>query len=132
MIEGSRTIFQETNDLILVNIDNGRVCTSSSETVDLPEVPPAAADRFTQRYLRPRRIAPRLRCSSDACTCCGSCRCASLQIHFDLHQCQRASCTDVSEQRARRRAWQRNLNRDIQRAALELMVNIFRFLGWFF
>lgn len=41
--------FQETDDLILVNIDDGSVSTSSSETVELPEVPPAAADCFTQR-----------------------------------------------------------------------------------
>lgn len=41
--------FQETDDLILVNIDDGSVSTSSSGTVELPEVPPAAADCFTQR-----------------------------------------------------------------------------------
>lgn len=41
--------FQETDDLILVNIDDGSVSTSSSETVELPEVPQAAADCFTQR-----------------------------------------------------------------------------------
>lgn len=42
-------ITQETDDLILVNIDNGSVSTSSSETVDLPQIPPAARDRFAQR-----------------------------------------------------------------------------------
>lgn len=41
--------FQETDDLILVNIDDGSVSTSSSETVEVPEVPQAAADCFTQR-----------------------------------------------------------------------------------
>lgn len=41
--------FQETDDLILVNIDDGSVSASSSESVELPEVPPAAADCFTQR-----------------------------------------------------------------------------------
>uniref|UniRef100_UPI0037E7B832 DENN domain-containing protein 3-like isoform X2 n=1 Tax=Semicossyphus pulcher TaxID=241346 RepID=UPI0037E7B832 len=91
----------ETDDLILMNIDNGTVTTSSSDTVDLPEIPQAAADRFTQR-------------------------CVSLQIHFDLHQCCHVSCTDISEQRAQRRAWQHNLNHDIQRITLELIVNIFR------
>ncbi|XP_062421257.1 DENN domain-containing protein 3-like isoform X2 [Pungitius pungitius] len=91
----------ETDDLVLINIDNGSVSTSCSETLDLPQIPAAAADCFTQR-------------------------CRTLQIHFDLYQCPNASCTDVSEQRAKRRAWQHNLNLDIQRITLELMVNIFR------
>ncbi|XP_040900931.1 DENN domain-containing protein 3-like isoform X2 [Toxotes jaculatrix] len=91
----------ETDDLILINIDNGSVSSSCSDTVDLPHIPPAAADCFTQR-------------------------CQSLQIHFDLDQCHRASCTDINEQRAQRRAWQHNLNYDIQRITLELIVNIFR------
>ncbi|XP_029927872.1 DENN domain-containing protein 3-like isoform X2 [Myripristis murdjan] len=91
----------ETDDLILINIDEGCVSTSCSESVDLPEIPLAAADCFTQR-------------------------CLSLQMHFDLHQCHHASCSDINEQRAQRRAWQRNLNHDIQRITLELIVNIFR------
>ncbi|XP_031708722.1 DENN domain-containing protein 3-like isoform X1 [Anarrhichthys ocellatus] len=91
----------ETDDLVLINIDNGSVSTSCSETLDLPEIPPAAADCFTQR-------------------------CQTLQIHFDLYQCHHASCTDISEQRAQRRAWQHNLNLDIQRITLELIINIFR------
>lgn len=41
--------FQKTDDLILINIDNGSVSTSSSDTVDLPKIPPAAAECFTQR-----------------------------------------------------------------------------------
>ncbi|XP_074509876.1 DENN domain-containing protein 3-like isoform X2 [Sebastes fasciatus] len=94
-------VANETDDLILINIDNGSVSTSCSETLDLPEIPPAAADCFTQR-------------------------CQSLQIHFDLSQCHQSSCTDISEQRAQRRAWQHNLNHDIQRITLELIVNIFR------
>ncbi|XP_075905416.1 DENN domain-containing protein 3-like [Nelusetta ayraudi] len=94
----------ETDDLVLVNIDNGSVSTSCSDTLHLPEIPPAAADCFTQR-------------------------CLSLRIHFDLHQCHRASCTDVGEQRAQRRAWQQSLNHQIQRIALELLVNIFRDVG---
>ncbi|XP_076009823.1 DENN domain-containing protein 3-like isoform X3 [Genypterus blacodes] len=91
----------ETDDLILINIDNGSVSSSCSETVDLPEIPLAAAGCFTQR-------------------------CLSLQIHFDLNQCHHASFTDVNEQRAQRRVWQQNLNYDIQRITLELIVNIFR------
>nr|XP_040020179.1 DENN domain-containing protein 3-like [Gasterosteus aculeatus aculeatus] len=96
-----KEVATETDDLVLINIDNGSVSTSCSETLDLPGIPSAAADCFTQR-------------------------CQTLQIHFDLYECHRASCTDVTEQRAKRRAWQHNLNRDIQRIALELMVNIFR------
>lgn len=42
-------ISQETDDLILVNIDNGSVSTSSSETLDAPQIPPAARDLFAQR-----------------------------------------------------------------------------------
>ncbi|KAM6910026.1 DENN domain-containing protein 3-like isoform 1-T1 [Xenentodon cancila] len=91
----------ETDDLILVNIDDGSVSTSSSDTVDLPDIPAAAADCFTQR-------------------------CRSLSIHFDLDQCHSVSCTDINEQRAQRRAWQHSLNHDIQRIALELIVNLFR------
>ncbi|XP_071324269.1 DENN domain-containing protein 3-like isoform X1 [Trachinotus anak] len=91
----------ETDDLILINIDNGSVSTSCSDTLDLPHIPPAAADCFTQRS-------------------------QSLQIHFDLDQCHHTSCTDINEQRAQRRAWQQNVNHDIQRITLELMVNIFR------
>ncbi|XP_026172851.1 DENN domain-containing protein 3-like isoform X3 [Mastacembelus armatus] len=91
----------ETDDLILINIDNGSVSTSHSNTVDIPDIPPAAADCFTQR-------------------------CRSLQIHFDLSWCCHASCTDINEQRRQRREWQYNLNHDIQRTALELIVNVFR------
>nr|XP_046255892.1 DENN domain-containing protein 3-like isoform X2 [Scatophagus argus] len=94
----------ETDDLNLINIDDGSVSISCCETVDLPEIPPAAADCFTRR-------------------------CLSLKLHFDLHQCHRASCTAISEQRAQRRAWQHNLNHEIQGITLELMVNIFRDVG---
>lgn len=43
-------LWQETSDLILVNLDDGSVRSSSSDTVDLPDIPPAAADCFTQGY----------------------------------------------------------------------------------
>lgn len=55
------------------------------------------------------------------------CRCQSLQIHFDLEQYRSATCTNIDELRDQRRAWQHKLNHDIQRIALELVVNIFRF-----
>lgn len=72
---------------------------------------------------------PKLKVASfppDWTVCVLFCRCLSLRIHFDLHQCHQASCTDLSEQRAQRRAWQQSLNHQIQRIALELLVNIFR------
>lgn len=49
---------QETDDLILINIDNGSLSTSTFDTVDLPDIPPVAAHCFTQRYfiLLPRTV----------------------------------------------------------------------------
>ncbi|XP_014860230.1 PREDICTED: DENN domain-containing protein 3-like [Poecilia mexicana] len=91
----------ETDDLILVNIDDGTVSTSLSDAIDIPEIPPAAANCFMQRS-------------------------RSLRIHFDLDQYHSASCMDVNEQRQQRRAWQRKLNHEIQKISLELLVNIFR------
>ncbi|XP_055020182.1 DENN domain-containing protein 3-like isoform X2 [Boleophthalmus pectinirostris] len=94
-------VASETDDLVLINLDNGSVSTSSSETVDLPEIPQSAAECFTQR-------------------------CQSLQTQFDLSQCHSPSWTDINEHRAQRRTWQQNLNHDIQKITLELIVNIFR------
>uniref|UniRef100_A0A8C5EFV7 DENN domain-containing protein 3-like n=1 Tax=Gouania willdenowi TaxID=441366 RepID=A0A8C5EFV7_GOUWI len=91
----------ETDDLIMVNIDNGTVSTSLSDTVDTPDIPPAAARCFIQR-------------------------CQSLQLHFDVSQCHQASCTDINEQREQRRVWKLNLHHNIQIITLELIVNIFR------
>uniref|UniRef100_A0A8C5B566 UDENN domain-containing protein n=1 Tax=Gadus morhua TaxID=8049 RepID=A0A8C5B566_GADMO len=96
-----KDVAAETDDLILIHIDAGTVSRSQCDTVGLPEIPIAAADCFTQR-------------------------CMSLQLHFQLFQCQRSSCSDINEQRAQKRAWQRSLNMDIQKIMLELMVNIFR------
>lgn len=53
-------------------------------------------------------------------------RCQSLQIQFDLNQCHRPTSTDINEHRAQRRTWQYNINLNIQRITLELIVNIFR------
>ncbi|KAK2844521.1 hypothetical protein Q5P01_011180 [Channa striata] len=94
-------VVSETDDLILINMDKGSVSTSNCDTVDLPGIPAAAADCFIQR-------------------------CQSLQMHFDLDQCCHASWSDINEQRTQRRVWQRNLNHEIQRITLELIVNIFR------
>lgn len=49
----SRTLFvrlQETEELILVNIDDGIIQSSWSETVDLPAIPLAAAEGFISRW----------------------------------------------------------------------------------
>ncbi|KAK7886368.1 hypothetical protein WMY93_025989 [Mugilogobius chulae] len=94
-------VASETDDLVLINLDNGSVSTSCSETLDLPDIPVSAAECFTQR-------------------------CQSLQPQFDLSLCHSASSTDINDHRAHRRAWQQNLNQDIQRITLELIVNIFR------
>ncbi|PWA33516.1 hypothetical protein CCH79_00007676, partial [Gambusia affinis] len=53
-------------------------------------------------------------------------RSRSLQIHFDLDQYHSASCMDINEQRAHRRAWQHKLNHEIQKISLQLLVSIFR------
>ncbi|XP_064839037.1 DENN domain-containing protein 3-like [Oncorhynchus masou masou] len=91
----------ETDDLILVNIDDGIVSSSSSDGVDLPDVPLAARECFLTRA-------------------------ESLQMHYDLDVCHLGSSTDVNDQRAQRRQWQRKLNTHIQNITLELIVNIFR------
>ncbi|XP_055359180.1 DENN domain-containing protein 3-like isoform X2 [Betta splendens] len=94
-------VVSETDGLILVNIDKGTVYASSWDPVDLPDVPSDAADCFTER-------------------------CQSLQVHLDLDECHQMSSCDIDEQRTWRRTWQHNLNLQIQRVALELMVNLFR------
>ncbi|KAM4724802.1 DENN domain-containing protein 3 isoform 2-T2 [Anableps anableps] len=94
-------IAAETEDLILVNVDDGIVQTSWSEAVDLPAIPLAAAECFISRA-------------------------ESLQLQYDLELCHLGTGTDVNTLRSQRRGWQRKLNSQIQNIALELMVNIFR------
>uniref|UniRef100_A0A4W5NW15 DENN domain-containing protein 3 n=1 Tax=Hucho hucho TaxID=62062 RepID=A0A4W5NW15_9TELE len=91
----------ETDDLILVNIDDGTVSSSSSDGVDLPDVPLAARECFLTRA-------------------------EGLQMHYDLEVCHLGSSTDVNDLRAQRKQWQRKLNTHIQNITLELIVNIFR------
>uniref|UniRef100_A0A3B3BZP5 DENN domain containing 3 n=1 Tax=Oryzias melastigma TaxID=30732 RepID=A0A3B3BZP5_ORYME len=91
----------ETEDLILVNIDDGIVQSSWSDTVDLPSIPAAAAESFLSRA-------------------------ECLQIHYDLDSCHTGATTDVNAARSQRRDWQRRLNTQIQNIALELVVNTFR------
>ncbi|KAK5607441.1 hypothetical protein CRENBAI_021189 [Crenichthys baileyi] len=91
----------ETEDLILVNVDDGSIQASRSEALDLPDIPLAAAECFISRA-------------------------ESLQLQYDLEMCHLGAGTDVNTFRSQRRSWQRKLNSQIQNIALELMVNIFR------
>ncbi|KAB5530741.1 hypothetical protein PHYPO_G00132890 [Pangasianodon hypophthalmus] len=90
----------EADDLILIDIDEGTV-TSSSSAADLPDVPGAATECFKRRV-------------------------EGLQIHYDLELCSHGSSMDVTDVRTRRRQWQRKLNSEILNISLELIVNIFR------
>ncbi|XP_014866088.1 PREDICTED: DENN domain-containing protein 3 [Poecilia mexicana] len=94
-------IAAETEDLILVNVDDGFIQTSWSEAVDLPALPLAAAECFISRA-------------------------ESLQLQYDLELCHLGTGTDVNTLRSQRRGWQQKLNSQIQNIALELVVNIFR------
>ncbi|XP_026205170.1 DENN domain-containing protein 3 [Anabas testudineus] len=91
----------ETEDLILVNIDDGIIQSSLSETVDLPAIPLAAAESFISRA-------------------------ECLQLHYDLELCHLGVGTDANALRCQRRDWQRRLNTQIRNIALELVVNILR------
>uniref|UniRef100_A0A7N6BXM2 UDENN domain-containing protein n=1 Tax=Anabas testudineus TaxID=64144 RepID=A0A7N6BXM2_ANATE len=90
-----------TEDLILVNIDDGIIQSSLSETVDLPAIPLAAAESFISRA-------------------------ECLQLHYDLELCHLGVGTDANALRCQRRDWQRRLNTQIRNIALELVVNILR------
>uniref|UniRef100_A0A8C7QWN4 DENN domain-containing protein 3 n=1 Tax=Oncorhynchus mykiss TaxID=8022 RepID=A0A8C7QWN4_ONCMY len=91
----------ETDDLILVNIDDGTVSSSWSDGIDLPDVPLAAAECFITRV-------------------------EGLQVHYDLEVCHLGDSTEVNARRAQRKQWQSKLNTHIQNITLELIVNIFR------
>ncbi|XP_072531434.1 DENN domain-containing protein 3 [Salminus brasiliensis] len=92
-------VASETEDLILVDIDDGTV--SSSCDADLPEMPLIAVECFKRRV-------------------------EGLHIHYDLELCRQGSSSDLSDLRVRRRQWQRKLNSEILNVTLELIVNIFR------
>ncbi|XP_068188448.1 DENN domain-containing protein 3 [Antennarius striatus] len=91
----------ETEELILVNIDDGIIQSSWSETFDLPTIPLSAAESFMSRA-------------------------ECLQLHYDLELCHLGACTDANVLRSQRRDWQTRLNTQIQNITLELVVNIFR------
>ncbi|XP_036411282.1 DENN domain-containing protein 3 isoform X1 [Megalops cyprinoides] len=91
----------ETDDLILINIDDGTLSSLSLENVDIPDVPLDAEECFVKRM-------------------------ESIQFHYDLDVCHLGTSTDINEQRMQRRQWQQRLNSEIQTVTLELIVNIFR------
>ncbi|XP_019731831.1 DENN domain-containing protein 3 isoform X1 [Hippocampus comes] len=91
----------ETEDLILVNMDDGIIQSSWADVIDLAAIPLTAAECFISRA-------------------------ESLQLHYDLEQCHLGSATDAIALQAQRRVWQGRLNKQIQNICLELLVNIFR------
>ncbi|XP_045857499.1 DENN domain-containing protein 3 isoform X3 [Meles meles] len=91
----------EADGLILINMDNGSVTCSGDREVDVPDIPLLAAHTFIQRI-------------------------QSLRLHRELDLAHLGASTDLNEGRARRRAWQQNLNCQVQHAALQLLVGIFR------
>uniref|UniRef100_A0A3Q3IWB8 UDENN domain-containing protein n=1 Tax=Monopterus albus TaxID=43700 RepID=A0A3Q3IWB8_MONAL len=88
-----------TEDLILVNIDDGLVRSSCCETTDLPAIPLSAAECFIAECL---------------------------QLHYDLELCHLGTGIDANALQCQRREWQRQLNAQIQNITLELVANIFR------
>uniref|UniRef100_A0A8P0PHV6 DENN domain containing 3 n=1 Tax=Canis lupus familiaris TaxID=9615 RepID=A0A8P0PHV6_CANLF len=94
-------VLQEADGLVLINIDNGSITCSNEEDVDLPDIPLLAAQTFIQRV-------------------------QSLQLHHELDLAHLGASTDLNEGRARRRAWQRRLNCQVQQVALQLLFSIFR------
>ncbi|XP_051526905.1 DENN domain-containing protein 3 isoform X2 [Myxocyprinus asiaticus] len=93
-------VAEEMDDLVLIDIDEGTVSSSGSDTLKLPEVPLTAKDFFIYRA-------------------------KELQLHYDLDLCHVGTCTDINELRAHRRQWQRKINTVILNVTLELIVNIF-------
>ncbi|XP_016422897.1 DENN domain-containing protein 3-like [Sinocyclocheilus rhinocerous] len=93
-------VAEELDDLVLVDIDQGTVSSSSSNRLELPDVPLTARDCFIFRA-------------------------KGLQLHYDLDVCHATSRTDINELRAHRRQWQRKVNTVILNVTMELIVNIF-------
>ncbi|XP_024857775.1 DENN domain-containing protein 3 isoform X3 [Bos taurus] len=97
-------VSKEADGLILINIDSGNITYSNDEEVDVPDIPLLAAQTFIQRV-------------------------QSLQLHHELDLAHLCASTDVNEGRASRRAWQQQLNCQIQQMTLQLLVSIFRING---
>ncbi|XP_037236442.1 DENN domain-containing protein 3 [Falco rusticolus] len=102
-IDHFEEVSTETEDLILINIDNGDITHSkvAEEEPEIPDVPAQAAEAFIKRV-------------------------ESLQLHYDLELCHQRASTDLGELQMRRRAWQQKLNTEVQQTTLQLIVNIFR------
>uniref|UniRef100_A0A8C0EGI9 DENN domain-containing protein 3 n=1 Tax=Bubo bubo TaxID=30461 RepID=A0A8C0EGI9_BUBBB len=102
-IDHFEEVSTETEDLILINIDNGDIAHSkmAEEEPEIPDVPAQAAETFIKRV-------------------------ESLQLHYDLELCHLRASTDLGELQMRRRAWQQKLNTEVQQTTLQLIVNIFR------
>lgn len=94
-------VLAETDDLILIHIDEGRVSSSSGDDADLPKTPSLAMQCFIRRL-------------------------EEVKVHYDLELCHLGQGTDVNDLRSHRRQWQHRLNTQIQNITLELIVNIFR------
>ena len=56
-------------------------------------------------------------------------RVQSLQLHHELDLAHQGASTDLNGERARRRAWQRRLNCQVQQVALQLLFSVFRYRG---
>ncbi|XP_074997184.1 DENN domain-containing protein 3 isoform X2 [Calonectris borealis] len=102
-IDNFEEVSTETEDLILINIDNGAITHSkmAEEEPEIPDVPAQAAETFIKRV-------------------------ESLQLHYDLELCHLRASTDLGELQMHRRAWQQKLNTEVQQTTLQLIVNIFR------
>uniref|UniRef100_A0A8C2GJZ8 DENN/MADD domain containing 3b n=1 Tax=Cyprinus carpio TaxID=7962 RepID=A0A8C2GJZ8_CYPCA len=93
-----------TDDLILIDIDEGTVSCSGCHYIDVPDTPQAAAQRF-------------------------KCRRKGLQLHYDLEVVHQRICSNLNELRMQKKCWQHRLNLEIQNITLELIVNMFRDVG---
>ncbi|XP_041422593.1 DENN domain-containing protein 3 isoform X1 [Xenopus laevis] len=94
---------KEAEDLVLISIDGGTISypLSSEEETEVPDVPVEAAESFIQRI-------------------------ESLQMHYDLEMAHLGSFMELGELRMRKRLWQHNLNNEVQKITLQLIVDIFR------
>ncbi|TRY82267.1 hypothetical protein DNTS_009373 [Danionella cerebrum] len=91
---------EDLDDLVLIDLDEGTVSSSSSDRLLLPDIPTSARDCFIFR-------------------------CRSLRLHYDLECCSAGFQTDLCDLRAHRRNWQRRLNSSILNISLELVFNLF-------
>uniref|UniRef100_A0A4W4GIY8 UDENN domain-containing protein n=1 Tax=Electrophorus electricus TaxID=8005 RepID=A0A4W4GIY8_ELEEL len=92
-----KEVAEETDDLILINIDEGTI---SSDSANIPEAPCSATQCFKRRR--------------------------SLQLHYDVHTVHQGTCVDINDLRVKRRKWQQSINWEIQKVTLEFLVNVFR------